>query len=170
MNETFDCHLRDHHYDDRAVREAAVAYVTTKSGYLGEAEMRASLELKASNPEQLATALATLESDIDIAQEAAYRVLATAWESGDADAIRERLAQSKEHLELITAAALAVIILFGMYLIKPPLEEEEIEEKETVQTTPEGSQKEEITVLRRRKYRSFGQSLKSVLPWLKDDG
>lgn len=135
MNETFVEFLNEMHADSDMIQQAFRIYLSERTNDLTSKEMLTKLREVASSEEEVATLLKTLEHDPDAIEQAALVYFEHAWEDeAQQTSIRDVFKYAKGRLPVVELGILAVVTMYGMYLITT----EGVTER-TVKKNPDGS-------------------------------
>lgn len=144
MNHSLKDVLTDHRADIDTVQHAVRYYLGERTDDLSPAEMRDRLVRAAGSPETVDSMVRTLTRNSELVESAGLVTLSCAWpEANQAERIQGAIADAKAKLPVVESAVLAIVALYGMYLVVTG----GIKKAETVvQRNPDGSFQERRTV------------------------
>lgn len=118
MNETFTEFLNEMQADPDMIQQALRMHLSERTNDLTRAEMLTELREAALSEEELDKLLKQLEHDPDALEQAALIYFEQAWEDEtQRQAIRTAFKHAKGRLPVVETAILAVVMMYGMYLI-----------------------------------------------------
>jgi hypothetical protein len=118
MNETFTEFLNKMQADPDMIQQALRMHLSERTSDLTRNEMLTELRTVASSEEELGRMLKQLEHDPDALEQAALVYFGYAWEDdAQKPSIRAAFEHAKNSLPVIETAILAIVAMYGMYLI-----------------------------------------------------
>jgi hypothetical protein len=138
-SETFSQFVQQNQLDPTTLELAMRNYITKKADYMGPEEMRQQLIQQIGDEAEVNRLLAAIAADRASLEGAASMILGQAWEEqGETEQVEKTIQGAKDKLAVIELSILAIVAIYGMYLLATggKLKEEEIEE-----TQPDGSKK-----------------------------
>jgi len=118
MNETFTEFLNEMQADPDMIQQALRMHLSERTNDLLRKEMLTELREAAISEEELDKLLKQLEHDPDALEQAALIYFEQAWEDdAQKPSIRTALKHAKGTLPVVDTAILAVVVMYGMYLI-----------------------------------------------------
>ncbi len=143
MQQSFVEFLADRHADTDTILQATRYYLAERTDDLSPEEMRQQLVAATGDAKEVDSMLRALENDPLLRENASLALLSFAWEEpGEAEKIQSSVDTAKTKLPVIELAILAIVCMYGMYLITTS----GIKKRTTVTTTkPDGSREEEQT-------------------------
>lgn len=118
MNETFTEFLNEIQADPDMIQQALRMYLSERTNDLTRKEMLTELRAGATNEDELYRLLEELERDPDALEQTALVYFEHAWEDdAQKPSIRAAFEHAKGKLPVIETAILAVVAMYGMYLI-----------------------------------------------------
>lgn len=118
MNETFTEFLNEMQADPDMIQQALRPYLSERTNDLTRTEMLTELHEAATSEEELDEILKQLEHHPDALEQAALVYFEQAWQDDvQKPAIRTAFKHAKGRLPVIEMAILAVVAMYGMYLI-----------------------------------------------------
>lgn len=118
MNETLAEFLNATKADPDTLQQALRMHISERTDDLTRKEMLSELRSSANDEEELSRMLKQLEHDPDILQEAALAYFAQAWDDEEQiPSIRAAFENAKSRLPVIETAILAIVAMYGMYLL-----------------------------------------------------
>jgi hypothetical protein len=140
MNETFTEFLNGMQAEPDMIQQALRMYLSERTNDLTRKEMLTELHAAAISEEELDRLLKKLEYDPDALEQAALVYFEHAWEdSAQKSSIRAAFEHAKGRLPVIDTAILAVVVMYGMYLVATG---GVTKFTRTVKRNPDGSYKE----------------------------
>jgi len=118
MNETFTDFLNEMQADPDMIQQALRMHLSERTKDLTRTEMLTALHEAATCEEELDKLLKQLEQDPDALEQAALIYFEQAWEDdAQKTSIRMAFKHAKGRLPVIETAILAVVVMYGIYLI-----------------------------------------------------
>ena len=116
--------------------QAARYYVAERSNDLPADEMRDQLVAAAGSPAAVDAALAALASDATALERTPHELLQSAWdERGESEQVRSVIDDAKSALPVIETAIVAMVAMYGMYLMVTGGKKSEVIGKEGTRKT-----------------------------------
>jgi hypothetical protein len=118
MNDSFVTYLNVLRPDTDLVHQALRMYLSERTNDKPPAALRDELEVQAADPNALQQALTDLEGEPLRTEAAALAFLSNAWDvPSESDRIRAAFEHAKRQMPVIETAILALVAMYGMYLI-----------------------------------------------------
>jgi citrate lyase beta subunit len=118
MNETFTEFLNEMQADPDMIQQALRMYLSERTNDLTRREMVTELRAAATSEEELDRLLKQLEHNPDALEQAALVYFEHAWaDDTQRPSIRAAFQYAKGRLPVVEMAILAVVVMYGMYLI-----------------------------------------------------
>ena len=118
MNETFTEFLNEMQADPDMIQQALRMYLSERTNDLTRKEMLTELREAAISEKELDKLLKQLEHNPDALEQAALIYFEQAWEDdAQKPSIRTAFKHAKDRLPVVETAILAVVVMYGMYLI-----------------------------------------------------
>jgi hypothetical protein len=143
--------LVDRKADTDTIQQATLYYLAERTDDLSPEEMRQQLIAAVGDANKVDSALRTLENDPLLRENASLAVLSFAWEEpGEAERVQSSIDAARTQLPVIELAILAIVAMYGMYLVATGGKEAEktrtirkpdgslVEEKDTKWVPPTG--------------------------------
>jgi hypothetical protein len=104
--------------DRDTIQQAARYYLAEITEDLDPGDMRQELVQQAQDPEQVDPLLHTLEKDTASVEEASLLLLSAAWaDPSQRERVKSALEEAKRKLPVIETAIIAIVVMYGMYLV-----------------------------------------------------
>src|SRR6185295_3298708 len=139
MNESFTDFLNEIEAEPDMIQQALRIHLSERTNDLTHKEMVTELRESVSSEEELDQLLKQLEHDPDVLEQAALIYFERAWEDdAQQPSVRAAFKHAKSRLPVVEVAILAVVAMYGMYLIAT----DGVSEKTTVSKDSKGNYKE----------------------------
>lgn len=118
MRRSLMAFLTERRADTETVQQAARYYLAERTGDLSPEEMRDRLVKAARDVRAAEDALRTLERDPRALENASLALLSCAWaDPSEVERVRGAIEEAKGKLPVLEAATLAIVAMYGMYLV-----------------------------------------------------
>jgi len=118
MKEHFAEFLEAQHVDSDTIQQAARYYLAERTDDPSDEEMKQQLERGGANRQTIDAALQQLKDDNLLIDRMCLEILSAAWEEpGEQQKVRNAMAEAKSKLPIIEIGILAMVAMYGMYLL-----------------------------------------------------
>jgi hypothetical protein len=139
MNESFTDFLNEIEAEPDMIQQALRIHLSERTNDLTHKEMVTELRESVSSEKELDQLLKQLEHDPDVLEQAALIYFERAWEDdAQQPSVRAAFKHAKGRLPVVEVAILAVVAMYGMYLIAT----NGVSDKKMVERTSDGTYKE----------------------------
>ncbi|SRR6266487_418032 len=117
MQQSLKEFLVDRRADTDVIQQATFYYLAERTDDLPYQEMRQQLIDVVGDVNKVDSALRALENDPLLRENASLALLSVAWEEGEAEQVQSAVDGARTQLPVIELAILAIVTMYGMYLV-----------------------------------------------------